>query len=110
MEEKVLKMIINYVLGAYEDNEKTIESCIEVNKLFINMIKNEETKLDRLLDSFPKTHPVAITYSEIRDREDLVQLLEKSKEIFEKADVDNKCLKSFEDDQDIEKLCKKLFK
>ncbi|MDD6271955.1 MAG: hypothetical protein PUA90_00340 [bacterium] len=110
MEEKILKMIINYVLGVYEDDKKSIESCIEVNTLFINMMKNEETKLDRLLDGFPKTHPVSVLYSEIRDREDLLQLLEKSKEIFEKTDVDNECLKSFEDDKDVEEMCKKLFK
>jgi len=110
MEEKVLKMIINYVLGVYEDDKKTIESCLELNKLFIAVVKNEETKLDRLLNNFPGTHPVAIIYSEIRDREDLLQLLEKSKEIFEKADVDNECLKSFEDDKDVEELCKKLLK
>ena len=110
MEEKILKMIINYVLGVYEDNKKSIESCIEVNTLFINMMKNEETKLDRLLDGFSKTHPVSVLYSEIRDREDLLQLLEKSKEIFEKTDVDNECLKSFEDDKDVEEMCKKLFK
>lgn len=30
--------------------------------------------------------------------------------MFEKADVDNECLKSFEDDQEVEKLCKKLLK
>lgn len=30
--------------------------------------------------------------------------------MFEKADVDNECLKSFEDDQDVEELCKKLLK
>lgn len=109
MEEKIIKMIINYVLGVYDD-KKSIESCIEVNTLFIDMLKNEETKLDRLLDSFPETHPVAIIYSEIRDRKDLIQLLEKSKEIFEKTNVDNECLKSFEDDKDVEELCKKLFK
>ena len=65
MEEKILKMIINYVLGVYEDDKKSIESCIEVNTLFINMMKNEETKLDRLLYDFPKTHPVSVLYSEI---------------------------------------------
>lgn len=110
MEEKILKMIINYVLGVYEDDKKSIESCIEVNTLFINMMKNEETKLDRLLDDFPKTHPVSVLYSEIKDREDLLQLLGESKEIFEKANVDNECLKSFEDDKDVEELCKKLLK
>jgi len=110
MEEKALKIVINYVLGIYEEDKKTIESCKEVNTLFINMVKNEETKLDRLLNSFPEVHPVASIYSEIRDREDLLQLLEKSKEIFEKADVDNECLKSFEDDKDVEELCEKLLK
>ena len=74
MEEKALKIVINYVLGIYKEDKKTIESCKEVNTLFINMVKNEETKLDRLLNSFPEVHPVASIYSEIRDREDLLQL------------------------------------
>ncbi len=110
MEEKVLKMIINYVLGVYDEDKKTISSCIEVNKLFINMIKNKATKLDRLLNSFPEFHPVSIIYSEIRDREDLIQLFEKSKELFENTNIDNNCLKTFEDDKDVEELCNKLLK
>ena len=36
MEEKALKIVINYVLGIYEEDKKTIESCKEVNTLFIN--------------------------------------------------------------------------
>ena len=110
MEEKVLKMIINYVLGVYEDDKKTIDSCIEVNTLFTNMMKNEETKLDRLLDVFPEIHPVSIIYSEIKNRYDLLNLLENSKEILENADIDSECLKSFKDDQDIEEFCKKILK
>lgn len=110
MEEKVIKMIIYYVLGVYEDDKKTIRSCVEVNKLLIAMIKNEETKADRLINSFPAQHPVSEIYRELRNSDNLLELLEYSKEKFEKSDIDNDCLKNIEDDTEVEKLCKQIAK
>ena len=48
------------------------------------MVKNEETKADRLLNLFPNKHPVKLIYDELREREDLLELLENSKEKLEK--------------------------
>lgn len=108
MEEKVIEMIIYYVLGVYDKDKKTIKSCIEVNKLLIAMIKNEETKADRLIKSFPSQHPVSQIYRELRNNENLLELLEYSKEKFEKTNIDNDCLKNIEDDVEVEKLSKQL--
>ena len=87
MEEKVIKMIIYYVLGVYDNSKKTIESCVEVNKLLIAMIKNEETKADRLINRFPNQHPVSKLYGELRNNDNLLELLEYSKEKFEKTNI-----------------------
>lgn len=110
MEEKIIKMIIYYVLGVYDDDKKTIKSCIEVNKLIIAMIKNEETKADRLINSFPKQHPVSKIYLELRNNENLLWLLEYSKEKFEKTDINNDCLMSINDDEEVENLSKEIAK
>lgn len=110
MEKKVIKMIIYYVLGVYDDDKKTIKSCIEVNKLIIAMIKNEETKADRLINSFPTRHPVSEIYRELRNIDNLLELLEYSKEKFEKSNIDNDCLKNVEDDEDVEKLSNQIAK
>lgn len=108
MEEKAIKMIIYYVLGVYDTDKKTIKSCIEVNKLLITMIKNEETKADRLINSFPTQHPVSKIYKELRNNDNLLELLEYSKEKFEKLNMDNDCLKNIEDDEDVEKLSNQI--
>lgn len=110
MEEKVIRMIIYYVLASYDDDKKTIESCIEVNKLLIAMVKNEETKADRLLNSFPAQHPVLELYKDIRNSEEFLSALETSKEKFEKADINSECLKNIEDDAEVEELSNKLAK
>ncbi len=110
MEEKVIKMIIYYVLGVYDDNKKTIESCIEVNKLLIAMVKNEETKADRLINSFPDQHPVSELYVELRNNDNLLELLEHSKEKFERPGINNVCLINIKDDEEVENLSKKLAK
>ena len=109
MEEKTVKMIIYYVLGVYDDDKKTIKSCIEVNKLLIAMVKNEETKADRLLDSLPAQHPASEIYRELRN-ENLLELLEYSKERFEKSDIDNDCLINIKDDAEVENLSRELTK
>lgn len=77
-------MMIYYVLACCEKEKQTIESCIGINKLLIAMVKNEETKADRLLNLFPNKHPVKLIYDELREREDLLELLENSKEKLEK--------------------------
>ena len=110
MEEKVIKMIIYYVLGVYDDDKKTIQSCIEVNQLFIKMVKNEETKLDRLINSFSNQHPVSKLYGELRNNDNLLELLEYSKEKFEKANIDNNCLMNINDDIEVENLSKEIAK
>lgn len=79
VQEKAIRMIIYYVLACCEKDKQTIESCIEINKLLIAMVKNEETKADRLLNLFPDKHPVKLIYDELRVREDLLDLLENSK-------------------------------
>ena len=71
------------------------------------MVKNEDTKANRLLKAFPSQHPVSKLYAEIRDK-DLLALLEFSKEKFEKANIDNNYLSKIEDDEDINALSRKL--
>ena len=110
MEEKVIKMIIYYVLGVYDNSKKTIESCVEVNKLLIAMIKNEETKADRLINRFPNQHPVSKLYGELRNNDNLLELLEYSKEKFEKTNIDNNCLMNINDDIEVENLSKEIAK
>lgn len=110
MEEKVIKMIIYYVLGVYDNDKKTIKSCVEVNKLLIAMLKNKEIKADRLINSFPSQHPVLEIYRELRNNDNLLELLEYSKEKFERTNIDNDCLKNVEDDEDVEKLSNQIAK
>lgn len=66
MEEKIVKMVIYYVLSVYDDDKKNVESCIEIIKLFLAMIKNENTKLNRLINVFPVEHPVYRLYKDIK--------------------------------------------
>lgn len=110
MEEKTIKMILFYVLSIYDDNKKTFETCIEVTKLLIAMIKNEETKADRLLNTFPQEHPVSELYSELKNQDNLLDLLEYSKEKFENTKIDINAIKNIQEDEDVENLSIELLK
>lgn len=110
MEEKTIKMILYYVLAIYDDNKKTFETCIEVINLLIVMVKNEETKADRLLNTFPQEHPVTKLYSEIKNQDNLLELLEHSKGKFENTKIDTNAVRNIQDDEDVEKISKKLMK
>lgn len=104
MDEKAIKMIIFYVLSIYDDDKKTLETCIEVIKLLIAMVKNEETKADRLLNSFPQNHPVSKIYEELKNADNLLELLENSKKKFENANIDINAIRNINDDEDVEEL------
>ena len=110
MKEKTLKMILFYVLAIYDENKKTFETCIEVINLLILMIKNEETKADRLLNTFPQEHPVSKLYNELKNQDNLLELLEYSKEIFKSTKIDSNAIKNIKDDEDVEKLSIELLK
>ena len=107
MELKVIQMVIYYVLSTCDDEKKTKESCIDINKLLIAMVKNKETKADELLNLFPLGHPVSKIYLEIKDN-NLLELLEFSKEKFEKAEFDNEILINIEKESEVEELSKKI--
>ena len=110
MEEKTIKMILFYVLAIYDDNKKTFKTCIEVINLLIEMVKNEETKADRLLNTFPQEHPVSKLYSVLKEQDNLLELLEYSKEIFENTKLDTNAIINIQDDEDVEKLSIELLK
>ena len=92
------------------NSEESFFEFIALNKLLIAVVKNDKPKADSLLDTFPKTHPVAKIYAELRNREDLLKLLEISREKFENSKVDKECLKKFEDDSEVEELARQLMK
>lgn len=109
MEEKTIRMFIYYVLAVCDNDKKTIESCIEENKLIIAIIKNQEQKkLDELIDLFPENHPVKQIYYEIKNRDDLLYLLENSKLKFEQAKVENNSLMEIKNDEEALALSKKI--
>lgn len=110
MEEKIAKMVIYYVLSVYDDDKKNVESCIEIIKLFLAMIKNEETKLDRLLNVFPTEHPVYKLYKEIKgiNNEELIVLFERCNEKF--INYKNIVFNKINDDEEVEELTKKIIK
>lgn len=110
MEEKVVKMVVYYVLSVYDDDKKNMKSCIEIIKLFLAMLKNEETKLDRLLNVFPTEHPVYRLYKDIKaiNSEELIVLLERCKEKFiNYKDID---FNKINNDEEVEKLCNQIVK
>ena len=112
MEEKVIKMIIYYVLAVNDVENKNIEGCIKITKLIIAMVKNEETKADRLLNFFPKEHPVSKLYNEIKeiDNEELLNLLDNCKNKFLNYKEKNIGFNKIEDDKEVEELSKKIIK
>lgn len=110
MEEKTIKMILFYVLAIYDNNKKTFETCIEVINLLIEMVKNEETKADRLLNTFPQEHPVSKLYSVLKEQDNLLELLEYSKEKFENTKLDTNAIRNIQDDEDVENLSIELLK
>ena len=87
-------MILFYVLAIYDNNKKTFETCIEVINLLIEMVKNEETKADRLLNTFPQEHPVSKLYSVLKEQDNLLELLEYSKEKFENTKLDTNAIRN----------------
>ena len=108
MEEKVIKMVIYYILSIYD--KKDINSCIEITKLLIGMVKNEETKADRLLNTFPPEHPVSKLYSEIKKltNEELIEVLEKSKDKFINYLNIEVLFDKIENEEDVNILTKKI--
>lgn len=112
MEEKIVKMVIYYVLAVYEDDEKNIEGCIKVAELFLMTVENEEDKLDYILKLFPEKHPVYTLYSEIKDisKEELITILKSCKEKFNNYKEKNIDLKEIKDEKELEELCKNIVK
>lgn len=112
MKEKTMKMIIYYVLSVYDNDKKNIESCKEITDLFMLMIKNEETKLDRLLNSFPIEHPVSKNYFEIKklNAEEITNLLKYCKEKLNNYVEQNIDFNKMEDDDEVEELIKNIVK
>ena len=110
MEEKILKMKIYYFLFIYKKKKKNMESCLDILNLFLSMAKNEESKLDRLLNKFPEEHQVFKLYSEIKelDKDELIKLLEISKEKFVEFNKNDIDFNKLEDDKEVEELAKKI--
>lgn len=110
MEEKIIRMIIYYVLAVNDDKTKNIDGCLEVIKLIIAMVKNEETKADRLLNLFPEGHPVSKLYAEIKkiDNEKLLELLCNCKNKFLNYNKDKIDFTKIEDDEEVEELSKEI--
>lgn len=110
MEEKIVKMVIYYVLSVYDDDKKNMESCIEIIKLFLAMIKNENTKLNRLINVFPVEHPVYRLYKDIKviNSEELIVLLKRCKEKF--INYKNIDFNKINNDEEVEKLCNQIVK
>lgn len=112
MEEKVIKMIIYYVLAVNDVENKNIDGCIKITKLIMAMVKNEETKADRLLNSFPKEHPVLKLYNEIKeiDNEEILKLLDNCKNKFLNYNEKNIDFNKIEDDKEVEELSREIIK
>lgn len=110
MEKKVVKMIIYYVLSVYGDEENNMEGCIKITETFLEMLKNEETKLDGLLNLFPIAHPVSVLYSGIRETstEELIAVLERCREKFINYKEKNVNLKEIKDAKELEELCEDI--
>lgn len=110
MEEKIIKMVIYYVLAVYE--KKNMESCIEIINLIIAMVKNEETKADRLLNNFPIDHPVSKLYKEIKktNKDEFIKSLKNCKEKFIDYKGDEVDFSKIENEKEVEELSKKILK
>lgn len=110
MEEKIIEMVIYYVLAVYE--KKNMESCIEIINLIIEMTKNEETKADRLLNNFPANHPVSKLYSEMKkmNNDEFIKLLERCKEKLINYDREEIDFNKIENDKEVEEITKEILK
>lgn len=110
MEEKIIEMVIYYVLAVYE--KKDMESCIEIVNLIIEMTKNEETKADRLLNKFPENHPVSKLYSEMKkmNNDEFIKLLERCKEKFINYNGEEINFYKIENEEEVEELSRKIIK
>ena len=112
MEEKLIRLIIYYVISVYDNDKKTKNSCNEIANLLLSMVKNEETKADRLLNTFPSNHPVSLIYLELREnsRETIIEGLEKAIELIDKYKFQENYLVNIEDDIEVEELSRKISK
>lgn len=112
MKEKFIRLIIYYVLSVYDEDKKTKESCIEIAKLILSMLNNDENKADRLINSFPSNHPVTLIYEEIKDNNSkkLIDSLEGAINSLNNYKLENNTLKELEDDTDVNELSKKISK
>ena len=112
MEEKVIKMILYYVLAIYDEEKKTLDSCVEFNKLLIAMIQDDIENADKLLNKFPVEHPVYAIYQELKQKskEEILTLLNYSNNKFINAKIKDDCLKCLEDDTEAEEIIKKINK
>lgn len=110
MEEKVIRMIIYYVLSVNDEENKTIEACLELNKLLLAMVKDRKDKADELLNLFPTGHPVSVLYSELREKsnEEIIKLLENSINKFTKTKLSGDSLKALQDDKEVENISKQI--
>lgn len=110
MKEKIIRLIIYYVISVYEDEKKTKETCNEIANLLLLMIKNEETKADRLIKIFPDKHPVKMVYNEIKEtnKEELTKTLEEAIKSLNKFSFEKECLVNLADDSEVENLSKEI--
>ena len=112
MEEKIIKMIkmiVYYILALCPEEKKTIKSCIELNKILVDIAKKDKSELDKFIGVWPENHPVPKLYREIKE-EELITLLEISQNKFENCKIENDYLKNIEDDNQAEELIKKIAK
>ena len=110
MKEKLIRLIIYYVISVYEDEKKTKETCSEIANLLLLMIKNEETKADKLIETFPDKHPVRVIYNEIKEtnKEDLTEILEDAIKSLNEFSFEKECLVNLADDSEVENLSKAI--
>ena len=110
MKEKLIRLIIYYVISVYENEKRRKETCNEIANLLFLMIKNEETQADRLIKTFPDKHPVTIIYNEIKEnnKEELVEALKDAIKLLNKFSFEKECLVNLADDSEVENLSKAI--
>ena len=110
MEEKALKMAIYLVLGVCNDDEKTYESCVKYLNTAISLVETEETKADKFFYILPEGHPARLMYEEIRNEENLLELLESARDTFENAIANPDAIREIREEEDVDILAKELLK
>jgi len=109
MLNKVVKLIIYYIISVNNEKDQNFEECLNFTQLLINIANDDMSKFDNIINNVPEEHPIKVIYKDIKNYpiENYKQSLIDAKQCIEKYSKDNSHMDSFsklQENKDVDNL------